>query len=187
VAGFPQYGNTGIRRGADGGRRAATQHSQGAMGGSPSSAGSLQSGKRNPSAADSPEYYSPGGQTIISATHARLFADSLALPPRFCYDSTGCAACLPEGRTGGLPFGHGEVDMPRAARAVVVGCAPHVTQRGNNRREVFFADTAPWETVLGRRLRPQQPGRPAHPGQEQTAAIGSPPPTDSARARKEPS
>jgi len=30
--------------------------------------------------------------------------------------------------------------MPRAARAVVSGCAHHVTQRGNNRQDVFFVD-----------------------------------------------
>jgi putative transposase len=30
--------------------------------------------------------------------------------------------------------------MPRVARAVAVGCAHHVTQRGNNRQDVFFVD-----------------------------------------------
>lgn len=30
--------------------------------------------------------------------------------------------------------------MPRAARVVVPGCTHHVTQRGNNRQDVFFAD-----------------------------------------------
>jgi len=30
--------------------------------------------------------------------------------------------------------------MPRAVRAVVAGCAHHVTQRGNNRQDVFFVD-----------------------------------------------
>ena len=30
--------------------------------------------------------------------------------------------------------------MPRAARAVIPGCAHHVTQRGNNRQDVFFVD-----------------------------------------------
>ena len=30
--------------------------------------------------------------------------------------------------------------MPRFARAVVGGCAHHVTQRGNNRQDVFFVD-----------------------------------------------
>jgi putative transposase len=30
--------------------------------------------------------------------------------------------------------------MPRTARIVVTGVAPHVTQRGNNRQDVFFAD-----------------------------------------------
>jgi putative transposase len=30
--------------------------------------------------------------------------------------------------------------MPRLARAIAVGCAHHVTQRGNNRQDVFFAD-----------------------------------------------
>ena len=54
VAGFQQYGNTGVRGGADGGRRAATKHSQCVIAGSTSSAGSLPSDRRNPSAADSP-------------------------------------------------------------------------------------------------------------------------------------
>ncbi len=30
--------------------------------------------------------------------------------------------------------------MPRLARATAVGCAHHVTQRGNNRQDVFLAD-----------------------------------------------
>jgi putative transposase len=30
--------------------------------------------------------------------------------------------------------------MPRAARVVIPGCAHHVTQRGNNRQDVFFVD-----------------------------------------------
>ena len=30
--------------------------------------------------------------------------------------------------------------MPRAARVVIRGCAHHVTQRGNNRQDVFFVD-----------------------------------------------
>jgi putative transposase len=30
--------------------------------------------------------------------------------------------------------------MPRLARAIVVGCAHHITQRGNNRQPVFFVD-----------------------------------------------
>jgi putative transposase len=30
--------------------------------------------------------------------------------------------------------------MPRIARAIAVGCAHHVTQRGNNRQDVFFVD-----------------------------------------------
>ena len=30
--------------------------------------------------------------------------------------------------------------MPRLARAVAVGFAHHITQRGNTRREVFFVD-----------------------------------------------
>ena len=30
--------------------------------------------------------------------------------------------------------------MPRMARAIAVGCAHHITQRGNNRQEVFFVD-----------------------------------------------
>ncbi len=31
--------------------------------------------------------------------------------------------------------------MPRAARVVIPGCPHHVTQRGNHRRDVFFADS----------------------------------------------
>ncbi len=30
--------------------------------------------------------------------------------------------------------------MPRLARAIAVGCAHHITQRGNNRQPVFFVD-----------------------------------------------
>ena len=30
--------------------------------------------------------------------------------------------------------------MPRLARAVAVGCSHHITQRGNNRQDVFFVD-----------------------------------------------
>ena len=30
--------------------------------------------------------------------------------------------------------------MPRLARAIAVGCAHHITQRGNNRQDVFFVD-----------------------------------------------
>jgi len=30
--------------------------------------------------------------------------------------------------------------MPRLARAVAVGFAHHITQRGNNRQDVFFMD-----------------------------------------------
>ena len=30
--------------------------------------------------------------------------------------------------------------MPRIARTVAVGCAHHITQRGNNRQDVFFVD-----------------------------------------------
>ena len=30
--------------------------------------------------------------------------------------------------------------MPRLARTVVAGCAHHITQRGNNRQDVFFVD-----------------------------------------------
>jgi len=30
--------------------------------------------------------------------------------------------------------------MPRLARAVAVGFAHHITQRGNNRQDVFFVD-----------------------------------------------
>ncbi len=30
--------------------------------------------------------------------------------------------------------------MPRLARAIAVGCAHHITQRGDNRQDVFFVD-----------------------------------------------
>ena len=30
--------------------------------------------------------------------------------------------------------------MPRLARAIAVGCAHHITQRGNNRQDVFMVD-----------------------------------------------
>jgi len=30
--------------------------------------------------------------------------------------------------------------MPRSARVVIPGCPHHVTQRGNNRQDVFFTD-----------------------------------------------
>jgi len=30
--------------------------------------------------------------------------------------------------------------MPRSSRIVIAGCAHHVTQRGNNRQDVFFVD-----------------------------------------------
>ena len=30
--------------------------------------------------------------------------------------------------------------MPRAARVVIPGCPHHLTQRGNNRQDVFFVD-----------------------------------------------
>ena len=30
--------------------------------------------------------------------------------------------------------------MPRTSRVVIAGCAHHVTQRGNNRQDVFFVD-----------------------------------------------
>ncbi len=30
--------------------------------------------------------------------------------------------------------------MPRTSRVVIPGCPHHVTQRGNNRQDVFFAD-----------------------------------------------
>ena len=30
--------------------------------------------------------------------------------------------------------------MPRLARAIAVGCAHHITQRGNNRLDVFSVD-----------------------------------------------
>ena len=30
--------------------------------------------------------------------------------------------------------------MPRASRVVVAGCPHHVTQRGNNRQDIFFVD-----------------------------------------------
>jgi len=33
--------------------------------------------------------------------------------------------------------------MSRIARAIAVGCAHHVTQRGNNRQDVFFVDEDP--------------------------------------------
>ena len=32
------------------------------------------------------------------------------------------------------------VAMPRSSRIVIEGCAHHVTQRGNNREDVFFVD-----------------------------------------------
>jgi len=30
--------------------------------------------------------------------------------------------------------------MPRSSRIVIEGCAHHVSQRGNNRQDVFFVD-----------------------------------------------
>ena len=30
--------------------------------------------------------------------------------------------------------------MPRSSRVVIAGCAHHVTQRANNRQDVFFVD-----------------------------------------------
>ena len=30
--------------------------------------------------------------------------------------------------------------MPRVARIVIPGCPHHITQRGNNRQDVFFVD-----------------------------------------------
>ncbi|UCF16578.1 MAG: transposase, partial [Phycisphaerales bacterium] len=30
--------------------------------------------------------------------------------------------------------------MPRSSRVVIAGCPHHVTQRGNNRQDVFFVD-----------------------------------------------
>ncbi len=36
-------------------------------------------------------------------------------------------------------MGHGAV-MPRVARIVIPGCPHHITQRGNNRQDVFFVD-----------------------------------------------
>jgi REP element-mobilizing transposase RayT len=30
--------------------------------------------------------------------------------------------------------------MPRLARAIAVGCAHHIRQRGNNRQDVFLVD-----------------------------------------------
>ncbi|RPJ38261.1 MAG: transposase, partial [Planctomycetaceae bacterium] len=33
--------------------------------------------------------------------------------------------------------------MPRLARAIAVGCAHHITQRGNNRQDVFLVDQDP--------------------------------------------
>ena len=32
------------------------------------------------------------------------------------------------------------VVMPRSSRIVIEGCAHHVSQRGNNRQDVFFVD-----------------------------------------------
>jgi hypothetical protein len=71
--------------------------------------------------------------------------------------------------------------MPRVARIVIPGMPHHVTQRGNNRQDVFFVDDdwitnfrlsthtgrplatdrllARLETRLGRRLRPLPVGR----------------------------
>jgi REP element-mobilizing transposase RayT len=40
----------------------------------------------------------------------------------------------------GWPFVCRDVDMPRAARAMISGCGHHVAQRGNNRQDVFFVD-----------------------------------------------
>ena len=37
-------------------------------------------------------------------------------------------------------FWNNLVYMPRLARAVAVGFAHHITQRGNNRQDVFFVD-----------------------------------------------
>jgi REP element-mobilizing transposase RayT len=67
--------------------------------------------------------------------------------------------------------------MLRVARIVVPGVPHHVTQRGNNRQEVFFVDDdrrfylellarqaqtflSKTERMLGRRLRPLPVGRP---------------------------
>ena len=73
--------------------------------------------------------------------------------------------------------------MPRAARLVLPGLPHHVTQRGNNRQDVFFTEDdtivealrkaarngrplasdsflARLETAVGRRLRPLPRGRP---------------------------
>ena len=66
--------------------------------------------------------------------------------------------------------------MPRVARIIVPGVPHHVTQRGNNRQEVFFVDDdrmvcldllerqaqtflSKAERMLGRRLRPLPVGR----------------------------
>jgi hypothetical protein len=43
--------------------------------------------------------------------------------------------------------------MPRLARAIAVGCAHHITQRGNNRQDVFLVDQdrqalQEWESML---------------------------------------
>ena len=38
--------------------------------------------------------------------------------------------------------------MPRIARIVIPGCPHHITQRGNNRQDVFFVDDD-WEAYLG--------------------------------------
>ncbi len=35
--------------------------------------------------------------------------------------------------------------MPREARAVIVGTAHHITQRENNRQDVFFANEDRWQ------------------------------------------
>jgi REP element-mobilizing transposase RayT len=42
--------------------------------------------------------------------------------------------------------------MPRLARGIAVGCAHHITQRGNNRQPVFRVDD-------DRRVRPLPIGR----------------------------
>jgi len=39
------------------------------------------------------------------------------------------------------PLGHDDGRMPRTARVVIPGCTHHVTQRGNNRQDVFFVDS----------------------------------------------
>ncbi len=48
--------------------------------------------------------------------------------------------------------------MPRVARIVVPGVPHHVSQRGNNRQQVFFRDEDRGLSVAGAGLRGSQPG-----------------------------